>query len=330
MPKKPNQKLKILYLLRILEQQSDEAHPLTIADIQRELQRHDISAERKSLYDDLEALRSFGADVINTGRGAYYLGSRAFELAELKLLVDSVQASRFITHRKSEELIGKIEELTSQGQARQLQRQVYVQSRIKTMNESIYYNVDSIHSAIGEDKQISFRYFDYSVEKERVYRRSGARYRVSPYALTWDDANYYLLAWDAESSLRKHYRVDRMSEIQVEAEAREGREAFPPGEEAAFARRVFGMFNGEEKRVQLRFRRRLAGAVIDRFGKDVILVPDGEDGFAFTADVAVSPQFFGWLCGFGAEAQLLGPPEVAAQFRSYVAEILAGCPEGES
>ena len=329
MPKKPNQKLKILYLLRVLEQLSDEGHPLTIADMQRELLRHDISAERKSLYDDLEALRSFGVDVISTGRGAYYLGSRAFELAELKLLVDSVQASRFITHRKSEELIGKLEGLTSQGQARQLQRQVYVQSRIKTMNESIYYNVDSIHSAIGEDRQISFRYFDYSVEKERVYRRDGARYQVSPYALTWDDANYYLLAWDAESALRKHYRVDRMSEIRVEEESREGREQFPPGEEAVYARRVFGMFNGEEMQVLLRFRRRLAGAVIDRFGKDVILVPGEDDSFSFSVRVAVSPQFFGWLCGFGAEAQLLGPPAAVRQFRSFVAEILEGLTAGE-
>lgn len=321
MPKSTNQKLKLLYLLRLLEARSDQQHPLSIADIQTELGRHGISAGRKSLYDDMEALRQAGEDVVHI-RGGYYLGARRFELAELKLLVDSVQASRFITRKKSAELIGKIEGLASAWDAVQLHRQVYVADRVKTMNESIYYNVDALHAAITGNRQISFRYFDYAVSRERVYRRDGARYRVSPCALTWSDENYYLVAYDGEADSLKHYRVDKMTDIRLEDAPRQGLDRFAAADMAVYARKVFGMFHGEERLLTLRFRDHLAGAVIDRFGRDVVLVPGGDGSFTFTAPVSVSPQFYGWLCGFGSEAAILAPAGAAADFQAYVRGIV--------
>ena len=319
--KSANQKLKLIYLLRFLEEKSDEAHPVRLQDMLEELARYDIRAERKSVYSDLEALREAGYD-IQQENGAYWLADRRFELAELKLLVDSVQASRFITRKKSGELINKLEALTSVGEARQLQRQVYVLNRVKTMNESIYYNVDGIHAAIADGKQIRFRYFDYDVRKEKVYRRGGGTYQVSPFALTWAEENYYLVAYSAETRQLRHYRVDRMSDLRETEEPVEGSETFRAGEIARYTTRVFGMFRGEEKELRLRFHRHLAGAVLDRFGQDVILVPDGEEHFTFTVLVAVSPQFYGWLCGFGGEAAIVSPPDAAADFRNYLKGIL--------
>ncbi len=321
MAKSSNQKLKILYLLRYLERASDEEHPLRIPDMQEELRRFDISAERKSLYSDIEALREAGCDIVYH-RGGYYLASRTFELAELKLLVDSVQASRFITRKKSEELIKKLESLTSRGEAGKLQRQVFVQNRVKTRNNSIYYNVDGIHAAIARGKQIRFRYFDLDLNKAKVYRRGGDFYQVSPFALTWAEENYYLVAFDAERGELRHYRVDRMSSLRITEEAMQGQDSFRAEEIARYATRVFGMFRGRERELRLRFRRHLAGAVLDRFGQELILVPEGEAHFTCTVTVAVSPQFYGWLCGFGSEAAILAPAEEAAAFRAYLREIL--------
>ena len=213
MAKSANQKLKLLYLQKYLLEHSDENHPVTVADMIAYLAGHDISAERKSIYDDLEALRQFGLDIIKTsGRSTgYFVGERDFELPELKLLVDSVQSSKFITHKKTLSLIKKIESLASVHDAQLLQRQVYVRGRVKSMNESVYYNVDEISAAINADRSIKFKYFEYSVAKERRFRKNGAIYQVSPFALIWDDENYYLLGWDANAEMFKHYRVDKMN-----------------------------------------------------------------------------------------------------------------------
>ena len=321
MPKSSNQKLKLLYLLRYLERCSDEDNHVRIRAMQEELARYGISAERKSLYSDLDALRSFDLE-IEEENGGYWLASRAFEMPELKLLVDSVQSSRFITKKKSGQLIKKLEDLTSAGKARQLQRQVYVLNRVKTMNESIYYNVDSLHSAIAADRQIRFRYFDYDLEKKKVYRHDGKEYQVSPFALTWAEENYYLVAYDGESRQLRHYRVDKMSGIRETKEPSEGRETFRQDEIARYSSRVFGMFRGEERELRLRFSRHLVGAVMDRFGQELILIPDGDTHFTCTVTVAVSPQFYGWLCGFGGEAVILAPAEAAKDFRSYLCGIL--------
>ena len=320
MGKSSDSKLRLLYLMRYLLRETDEAHPAGLADMLAELERYGITANRKTVYDDLEALRLFGLDLLTSKRHTtgYYIASRDFELPELKLLVDSVQSSRFITQKKTLSLIRKIEGLASVHEGQLLQRQVYVHNRVKTMNESVYYNVDEISGAISRDRGIRFRYFDYAPDGARLYRRGGDWYLVSPFALMWDNENYYLLGWDEQAQALRHYRVDKMERIAARGEPRQGREAFAKVDMAAYSRQVFGMFGGEAQPVRMRFARHLAGAVIDRFGHGLILSPDGEEHFTVTASVAVSPPFYAWLLGFGADAELLGPPAVREGLRRHL------------
>ncbi len=320
------QKLKPLVIRDYLLRYSDEAHPVTLREILDYLRSQGVNAERKSVYDDLEALRLYGTDVVRTQAGryaAYFIGERTFQLPELKLLADSVQSSRFLTRAKTASLIRKIESLASVHQARQLQRQVFVADRIKQMNESIYYNVDEIHSGISRNRQIRFRYFRYTVRKTKEYRRGGSWYQVSPYALTWDNENYYLVAYDGANREIRHYRVDKMERIRVTEEEREGQAAFKALDMGNYSRSVFGMFSGERTRVTLRFANDLVGAVLDRLGQDAVLTPEGEDAFRVSAEVAVSPQFYAWVFGFGAQAQILGPEEVRSGMGAYAEEVAA-------
>ncbi len=321
MARTANQKLKLLYLCRYLLRRSDEEHPVTVAQMIDYLARQDIAAERKSVYDDMEALRLFGLDVQTVRVGSatgYFIGEREFQMPELKLLVDSVQSSRFITEKKSLELIGKLEGLASEHQARELNRQVYVRGRIKTMNESIYYNVDEIHAAIGSDRSVTFRYFAWSVDKKRVWRRDGARYEVSPWALMWDDENYYLVAYDHDAGAIKHYRVDKMASIAQTDRPRQGAGVFAKFDMAAYSNTHFGMFSGDVQPVRLAFENDLAGPVIDQFGQDVSLVPLDQGHFSVTVNVAVNVQFFGWLSGFGTRARILAPAAVAEEMRRHL------------
>ena len=326
MPKASSQKLKILYVMEFLLRNSDEEHPISINQIADYLETHGIPAQRKSLYDDIESLRKYGLDIIQTNRGknyGYYIASRDFELPELKLLVDSVQSSKFITRKKTSELIRKIERLASIHDAHLLQRQVYVQNRIKTMNESIYYNVDALHNGISQNRKIRFKYFDLTVTKERSYRKNGEYYVISPYALTWDNQNYYLVAFDSEAGIIKHFRVDKMTDISMIDEPRDGQEAYKALDMAEYSKTVFGMFTGEPEPVRLRFSNQLVGAVLDRLGQDVMLIPDGSDYFTVTANVAVSPQFFAWVFGFGGLAQILGPQGVIDRMVSHSKDALS-------
>ena len=317
MAKSPNQKLKLLYLMRLFLERTDEAHPVTVPELIAALGQYGISAERKSLYDDFEALRHFGLDIVQNG-GKYYVGSRDFELPELKLLVDIVQSSKFITEKKTLSLIKKLEGLASVHDARRLQREVYVRNRVKSMNESVYYNVDEISGAIQQDRAIRFRYFEYTPRKERRFRRDGLFYEASPYALLCDDENYYLLAWDNAAKQMKHYRVDKMASISPKRTARQGKEAFQALDMSAYGKSVFGMFGGAAQQVRIRFADHLAGAVIDRFGKEVVLAVEDETHFIATLPVVVSPQFFGWVVGFGAEAEVLSPPDVRQELYDYL------------
>ncbi|MBQ3480796.1 MAG: WYL domain-containing protein [Oscillospiraceae bacterium] len=324
MARSQKQKLKLLYLMQYLTQHSDEAHPVGIAQMVEMLAAHGILAERKSLYGDLEALREFGLDIVQA-RGktvGYYVGTREFELPELKLLVDSVQSSKFITQRKTLALIRKIESLASVHDAVLLQRQVYVRNRVKSMNESVYYNVDEISSAITADKKIRFLYFEYTVKKERRYRRDGAFYELSPYALMWDDENYYMLAYDAETEQIRHYRVDKMTQISTLESFRDGREAFKKVDMSAYTKKVFGMFAGEAETVRLRFSNHLAGAVIDRFGRDVMLIREDDEHFSVSIEAVVSPQFYAWVFGFGTEAEILSPAHVRDGMADVAASVL--------
>jgi len=331
MAKSSYQNLKIIRVMEYLLRHSDERHPVTTAEIIAYLDGLGISAERKSIYADLDALEEYGLDIVRVNDGRIhgcYVATRDFELPELKLLVDSVQSSKFITERKTVELIRKIESLASVYEAQLLSRQVFVKNRIKTMNESIYYNVDAIHSGIVANKKIRFHYFDFTVRKEKHLRHDGAFYEVSPYALTWDDENYYLVAYDSEAAVIKHFRVDKMQDISSVNARRDGAEIFEKMDMAEYAKKVFGMFSGTEKRVRLRFTNDLVGAVLDRLGRDSMLIPDGDEHFTVTAEVAVSPQFFGWVCGFGDKVQLLGLDEVVDAMRAHVARIAALYKEG--
>ena len=324
MPRSSFQKLKIIYIMEYLLKNSDEEHAVTTNQIIAYLKSHDIAVERKTIYSDIDALRDFGLDIIQISEGnnhGYYVAGRDFELPELKLLVDSVQSSKFITHKKTLSLIKKIEKLASIHSAQLLNRQVFVKNRIKTMNESIYYNVDEIHNGISNNRKIRFLYFEYNVAKERVYRHGGAYYEVSPFAMTWDDENYYMVAYDSVAGHIKHYRVDKMERITLLDEERDGQEAYEALDMAVYARKTFGMFTGEEVNVQLRFENHLVGAVLDRLGRDVLLIPNGENHFTVRTQVIVSPQFFAWICGFGTAVKVIGPDEVVRQMAEHVKSI---------
>jgi len=326
MPRSRYQKLKPLYIMNYLLQNSDEEHLVSVNQIIEHLAAQGISCERKTVYDDIEALRFYGLDIVQAGSGkgaGYYVANRNFELPELKLLVDSVQSSKFITHKKTATLIRKIETLASIHEAQLLNRQVFVKNRIKTMNESIYYNVDAIHNGISQNRKIQFKYFEYTVEKERRYRKDGSYYVVSPFAMTWDDENYYLVAYDTDAGVIKHYRVDKMTDISTTDEERDGLDAYQALDMAVYARKVFGMFSGEEQSVQMRFENHLVGAVLDRLGREVFIIKDGEDHFTVRADVVVSPQFFAWITGFGSAAKVISPEDVVEKMRQHIHSVAA-------
>lgn len=325
MSRSPKQKLKLLYLLRMLEENTDEHHPMSTPDIIERLAADDIHAERKSIYDDIAKLMDFGYDIVQLASrqgGGYYMAGRRFELAELKLLVDAVQSSRFITAKKSRELIGKLEQLASRHDAGKLQRQVYVAGRVKTRNESIYYSIDNIHRAIQENRQIQFTYLEWTVEKVLRPRKDGEKYQVSPWALIWREENYYLAAYDADSGVLKHYRVDKMGDVFLTDMEREGMEQFSRMDLAAYTNRTFGMFGGREEMVTLEFPNRLVGVVLDRFGREVELRPMEGGVFRIRVEVAVSGQFFGWLAGIGKEARVVAPESVEERYREWIGGIL--------
>ena len=316
MPKSANQKLKLLYLLKILLEYTDEEHPLTISELIEHLSGYDIPAERKSLYSDIELLREYGIDIeaVKSKSYGYYVASRDFELPELKLLVDAVQSSKFITRKKSSELIGKIEAFASRYQAKNLERQVFVANRIKTMNESIYYTVDYIHTAISSDSKIAFRYFEWTAKKEKVLKHDGKEYIISPWALTWDDENYYLVAYDSQAGIIKHYRVDKITNIRILDEKREGAESFMEFDMAIYSKSVFGMFGGSAEYVSLLCHESLAGVVIDRFGPEIVFLSRENGFFEITVSVVLSSQFYSWVFGFGDRMKILSPEKAQKGF----------------
>ena len=322
MPKSMGQKLKILYLMRILLTQTDEAHMLTVNEIISKLAECGVTAERKTVYDDIEALRQFGIDIVmeKSKSYGYYVAARDFELPELKLLVDAVVSSKFITEKKSLDLIKKLESLISSHDAAKLRRQVHVNTRVKSMNESIYYNVDALHDAIANGKKVSFKYFDHNIRKERVYRKDGAKYSVSPAALLWDNENYYLVACTEHHEGFSHYRVDKMSDIAKLDESRS--ETIHDFDPVAHSKKTFGMFGGDEANVTLRLDKSLIGVVIDRFGKDVIMAADGEQHFNVSIRVALSPVFYGWLFQFGGLCEVIAPQVLKDRLKTQAEQFL--------
>ena len=319
-----NQKLKMLYLVQLFSRETDDTHKLTMPEIIAKLAADGVNADRKTLYQDFEELRRFGFDIISEKDGRnfyYYLGSRDFELPELKLLVDSVQSSKFITDKKSSQLIKKLESLVSKYEGSQLHRQVIIAGRVKTMNESIYYNVDKIHAAIGTDRQIRFKYFDWNLKKEMEPRYGGKWYQLSPWALMWDDEKYYLVAYDSKHETIIHYRVDKMTQIGILDEKREGHEAFRKFNIAHYTNTLFGMFAGDETKVTIEAENRLVSVFIDRFGKDIIIAPIDEDHFRTTVTVAVSKQFFGWIMGIDGDVRIVAPDSVVKQIKAEIESL---------
>lgn len=325
MPRSSNQKIKILYLMKILLEYTDNNNGLTLEEISDILREHGVEAERKTLYDDLEVLRNFGIDIEKRKDKTvrYYVVSREFELPELKLLVDAVQSSKFITRKKSAELIKKIEGFTSRYEANQLQRQVFVSNRIKTMNESIYYTVDYIHEAINNNVKIAFQYFDWNEKKEKILRHNGKKYLISPWGLTWDDENYYMIGYDSQNESIRHYRVDKMTKISLTDEKRDGTKVFKNFDMAIYSNRTFGMYGGKEETVSLRCKNRLSGIILDRFGHDISFISDIQGCFKINIKVHISPIFLTWLMNFGDDITILSPQSVKEEFIALAKKSLS-------
>ena len=322
MPKSDNQKLKIFYILDYLQRNSRQDHPVRAAELIRMLdQQHDISCDRKTVFSDIAALQDYGVDIVSLPgkNGGYYIASRNFELPELKLLIDAVQSSRFLTEKKSRELIEKLCNQCSVHDARLMRRDVLVSGRVKSMNETIYYNVDAIQDAIALNRQITFRYFDWDLNGKRNYREK--QYEASPYGLCQDNENCYLLAHSPRHGVTS-YRVDRMQDIRISDQPRTPCPELSGKKLTEYANRLFQMFDGETTAVKLRFHRNLTNVVIDRFGRDTMLIPDGEEHFVFTVNVAVSPMFLSWLLGFGNKAKILYPQSVIDSFTAMCREAL--------
>ena len=323
MPKSDNQKLKILYILDYLQKNSHEDKPVRAAELISMLDRqHRISCDRKTVYSDIAALQEYGVDIVSIPgkNGGYYVASRNFELPELKLLIDAVQSSRYLTEKKSRELIEKLCAQCNEQDAALMKRTVLVSGRVKSMNETIYYNVDAIQDAIYQNRQISFRYFDWDMKGKRNYREK--EYRASPYGLCQDNENCYLLALSQRHGITS-YRVDRMSDISLTDQPRDPCPELTGKSLVDHANRLFQMYAGDAVDVKLRFHNSLLNVVIDRFGKDTMLIPDGEEHFNFTVKVAISPMFLSWVIGFGSKAKVLHPASVVSQCRQLCREVMS-------
>lgn len=324
MAKSPKQKQKLLYIVEMLKDHTDEENAISAAEIIRNLAKEDIKAERKAIYNDIETLIDFGMDIVKVDgcKGGFYLADRDFELAEVKLLVDLVQSSKFITTKKSRELIKKLEKLVSHREASALHRQVVVSDRNKAVNENIYYSVDIIYEAMVANSTVRFQYFEWDVNKQMVPRKNGAFYEVSPWLLTWDDQKYYLIAYDSEANSIKYYRVDKMLKIEMGSFERVGRAEFEKIDIAALSKKTFGMFAGEERTVQLLCAKELTGVIVDRFGTDVAMRSYDDKNILARANVQISPQFFGWLTGLSGKVSIYGPSDLKEQYVNYVKSII--------
>lgn len=318
-----NQRLKIMYLMKILLEETDEDHDLTLNEIVEKLKAYNVTAERKSLYSDIENLRTFGLDIIGMQYGKTYhykVASRQFQLVELKLLVDAVQSSRFITEKKSDELIAKLESYASKYEAKKLARQVNVNGRVKTMNERIYYSVDKIHEALNEESQIKFQYFTWTADKKMELKHGGAYHSVSPWALCWDDEKYYLVGYDNREYKIKHFRVDKMADVSVVYEEREGKEEFSKMQMSEYTNRLFGMFDGNLETVTLLCENHAANVIIDRFGTDIPLMKTDAEHFTVRVRVSVSKLFLGWIMAIPG-VKIVAPERTVDMMKSEIKRL---------
>ena len=320
-----NQKFKFTYLMKVMLEKTDDEHSLTMPQILEELYKYGVSAERKSIYEDFKDMANFGIEIIKEQKGRetfYHIVGRDFELAEVKLLIDAVQSAKFITQKKSKTLISKVKGFVSEHQAKQLQRQIFINDRVKTMNESVYYNVDDIHTAINHNKKIKFKYYKWDINKKLIERHGGIYFVVSPWALLWDDENYYMIAFDDWDKKIKHYRVDKMMYIEVCNDERAGKDEFKNFDMAKYSKATFGMYHGEKTKVCIRFANHMCGVFIDRFGKDIIFISKDENHSELVVDINISPQFFGWIFSLGNDVEIISPREVVDELREYTKEFI--------
>ena len=308
----------LLLLRQYLYQQTDEQHPASVTDILAFWQQHGIQAGRKSVYADIELLQNAGMDIvcIKSSQNRYFIGQRLFELPELKLLVDAVESSRFITEKKSTALIKKLGHLTSTAQAEQLNRRIYMSGTPKPENESIYYNVDTIHTAIQEKQQIVFQYFEYTPKKEKILKHDGYKYRFSPYAMIWNRDCYYAVGWSEKHGKIAQFRVDRMTAVEPLEQTAIQTPDFDPAE---YVRKVFGMYPDNLCTVKLLCDNEVMRSVIDRFGENVRTETVDEQHFRATVEVAPSPPFFSWVFTFGGKIRIISPLTVLEEMRDMAA-----------
>lgn len=324
MPKNTGQKLRILHLLEILKRKTDDHHSLTTAEIITSLSRYGITADRKTVYDDLQALEDGGMDLLRAKgkNGGVKLLGRDFDLAEVKMLVDAVQSSHFITEKKSRSLIKKLGALVSEYQEKALARHFYNGDRIKSDNSLVLYTVDAINEAINENRKLSFRYWKWNHEKKKEFRREGNAYLVSPWELTIDDNNYYLIAYDDKNGELRHFRVDKMTDVTPTELPRTDIEALRDLNLPDYRAPQFGMFGGKPVTVKIKAPLSMAGVFIDRFGQDVIMHRHDEKSLTVRVSVCESPQFFGWLFGLGAGVSILEPADLRAEYIDTLKTIL--------
>ena len=336
MARSEGQKLKLFALKEILENETDDSHGITMARILELLSMRGIKAERKSIYDDLRTLRE--SDILDLvgpqGQNrTYSVGERVFQLSELKMMIDALQSSKFLSEKTTRDLIKKLESFCSKYEAKELHRQVVLANRVKNISSSsvLFRTIDAIHRAITANAQVSFQYFDYDLKKQKHYMKKGERYVVSPWAMIYTDDNYYLLAYT--DGKFKHFRVDRMdkaeamiteiAEVEVASLAREGAEEFAKKDMSAYTKYTFSMFGGETVPVTMVFQNRMMGAVMDRFGRDVVAMKEDERHFRVTVSVAVSNQFYGWVFGLGKAVRIIGPECVKEGMKKALADIAA-------
>ncbi len=315
-------KPRIICLLKLLEKYTDEEHQLTTTELSNMLEsEYGLTVHRVTFKRDIEALQEIGYDIveIRSSQNKYFLGDRKFELPELKLLIDAVESSKFITSNKSKILIDKINDLASIYQVKKLKRNNYVVKNIKPDNEQIYYIVDAINDAINENRQISFRYYDFTGLKKKVLKNNGEVYTISPYHLTWNGDYYYVLGYSEKRGKVISFRVDRIATIPTILE----KESYPQPNDFdlnEFTKTAFRMFEGDVVEVDLRCDNSLMKTIIDKFGEDVTTLAYDMNSFRVITDVAASPTFYGWVFGFSGKIQILGPENVKEEYKKMVME----------
>ena len=322
MPKQSDHKKRLLVLKDIFEQETDEVHGLTTKQLIEILDRHGMKVDRKTLYSDIETLQFYGMDIAHEEREkTYRLLSRDFELSEIKLMIDCMQSSKFLSEQRTESLIKKLQGLCSRYEAEQLRRQVTVANRVKNLNREIYINVDTIHKAIANNHQISFLYFDYDIGMERVYRMGKKKYECSPFELLYVDENYYLLAYDSKWEKIVTYRVDRMVEVQELRSQRAGHATYAQIDRAQYQKSVFNMFMGKMQKVTMIFHYELMNTFVDKFGTDIMVMEEDDVHYRVTVLVSVSPQFFGWVFGLGDKVRIIGPDSIVEQMQTILSQV---------